>query len=398
MNARHRVEIIAVLWLVVAGVFTAALATDWTRVWHALGIPAMSPAFADLRTITGGLRSTAPGADPLRDDPGDPWARTMNYPRLWLHLFRMFGIDDANVPVVGLLFAAAYLASISLLIWRARDGLLAVAIGACALSGASLLAMERGNNDLVILALVLVAVVSRSLTASAMAMASAVVLKLYPVVAIAQLATASDRRRRALAALLLAFSLVVVAVTFRDVLLIGAGTPRSFRGSYGVLSLLAGCGALASRFPLISARCADWSLRLAALALLAGLALLTARLAWRSRWGWTPEQAVDTSADLFVAFAAVYASTYFTGSHWDYRLIFLVPTLPFLVALARRESTRWLGWASVLLVGLVMNATRVGAGPWTYFGHLAKACLAFVCLFLLVTLCRARLVAAHARA
>ena len=44
MNARHGVEIVAVLWLVVAGVFTAALATDWTRVWHALGIPAMSGA------------------------------------------------------------------------------------------------------------------------------------------------------------------------------------------------------------------------------------------------------------------------------------------------------------------------------------------------------------------
>ncbi|HMH52722.1 MAG TPA: hypothetical protein VK548_20970 [Candidatus Acidoferrum sp.] len=30
MKARHRVEIIAVLCLAVAGVFTAALATDWT--------------------------------------------------------------------------------------------------------------------------------------------------------------------------------------------------------------------------------------------------------------------------------------------------------------------------------------------------------------------------------
>lgn len=395
MKARHRLSLITLLWLVIALVFAAALATDWTRVWSALGVHSLSPSFADLRTITAGLESTRLGADPLRQNPRDPWGRTLNYPRLWLSVFGFLGISDANLPVVGLLFSAAYLAGISLLMWRATDVVVAGAIGLCALSGSSLLAMERGNNDLVIFSLVLGAVLSPSLVTSAAALTSAIALKLYPLAGIGHLVTAADRPRRRLGWTLSAVALLVIAASAHDLPSIVGGTPSSFRVSYGVRSLHAGCGEVAARLTWLGGRCGEWSLWLAAWTVLVALSLITVGLGWRARPSWGSEQTQGMPADLFVAFAAIYTATYFTGSHWDYRLIFLIPTLPFLIGLARHEDARWLGGGSALLVALTMNASLVVTSPWTYLGHLAKACLAFACLFLLVAVCRARLAPAY---
>ena len=75
----------------------------YENTWKLWGIPTMYPYFADLRTITGGAESWALGYDPLVNNPGDPWGRLMNYPRVWQMLFRA-GIDQTDTVYFGVAF------------------------------------------------------------------------------------------------------------------------------------------------------------------------------------------------------------------------------------------------------------------------------------------------------
>jgi hypothetical protein len=304
-------------------------------------------------------------------------------------MFSALGIDDANLHLVGLSLWAAYLACISLLIWRSKEVLLAGTICACVLSGASLLAMERGNNDLLIFALVFVAVVSRSLLVSAPALATAIVLKLYPLAAIVDLATDEDRRRRRASWVLVAVGILVMYASYDDLRLIARSTPASFGRAYGVLSMHAGCGEISSRFPSLSRLCGDWLMLPVALVACAVLAI--AHRAWTRPLPLASQHARGEDADLFVAFAAMYVATFFTGANWDYRLIVLIPALPFLCSLARLNGGKGWGWIGMSLVLVAMNVGAIGTTLWIYVSHVVQTSLAFVCWYLLVAVCRRRL-------
>ena len=56
--------------------------------------PTMHPVFADIHAITGVNETLAQGKDPLVQNPGDPWNRKMNYPRIWQHIAIFFNGDS----------------------------------------------------------------------------------------------------------------------------------------------------------------------------------------------------------------------------------------------------------------------------------------------------------------
>ena len=58
--------------------------------------PTMYPFFADIRTITGVNESLSYGLDPLVSNPGDPWNRVMNYPRIWQYLAQFLNLNQSH--------------------------------------------------------------------------------------------------------------------------------------------------------------------------------------------------------------------------------------------------------------------------------------------------------------
>ena len=78
----------------------------------------------------------------------------MNYPRIWLYLFSMLGINDQKIYAAGIAFCVLYLGCVSALILRCGRALDAAIVLVAALSLAPLWAMELGNTDLLIFFLV----------------------------------------------------------------------------------------------------------------------------------------------------------------------------------------------------------------------------------------------------
>ena len=72
----------------------AILHNGWLDTWKTLHIPSMVPPFADMRTVQGSILSDQLGLDPQISNPGDPWARTLDYPKIWLGIAKFFQLNN----------------------------------------------------------------------------------------------------------------------------------------------------------------------------------------------------------------------------------------------------------------------------------------------------------------
>ncbi len=363
--------------LVCAAVFSilgAALATDWQTVWRFFTLPTLVPAFGDMRTITGINFSLAYGFDPMLDNPGDPWGRAVNYPRIWIDFAQLLKLRSDDAVLLGMLFAAIYAAAVCGIGTLARSHAGKAVLFVASLSPACLLGLERANNDLAILALVVafVAAYGRAPLLAWACLAAACVLKVFPVVLFALLPFLRGRQLAIATAAALGVALYLVGI--RDQLaLIAANTPISAGWSYGTESFVY---FLNGQYEIDIDRAAQ-----VAYAAWIGLAVAgaSAGALWRiNTLGLRP---AFVSRDLVACAGGglIYVATGLLGSNWDYRLMFLLLTVPLLARLAQRNE-RVLSFAATAAMALVVVAMLQGPlGLWFGIdGYLANVAAKFL--------------------
>jgi hypothetical protein len=330
-----RLMTLASLWLVPILIFSTALASDWSSVWETLQVPTWGASFMDLRVITSGVKTQQQGGDPLSSNPTDHWHRPMNYPRIWLHLFSWLGINDSNVSIVGVMLCVFYLSCISWLIIRCESNLQALVLLIAALSLAPLLALERGNTDLIIFSLAVLGCITTNKFLKPGAFFVAAALKIYPFAALLVDSVRRPGKERRVPMALVGIMVAIFAWQWRDLNAIRHGTPTSPTLSYGLLSLRAQSAYL--NWELLACFCA-------AAALIAGIAWLTRpridESLLNSKWG-----------EMFSIFGGIYIFTFAIGSNYNYRLIFLIPTLPLVLDLTR--STSYRRWAVIYIASVI---------------------------------------------
>jgi Glycosyltransferase family 87 len=347
-------------------ILTVSLATDAFDLWRYLGVLHIKGPFEDMRVITSGWECTRRGIDVLAENPCDPFHREMNYPRIWTELAPL-GLGQGSTVALSLAAWVAFYLAVFLSVGRLTLGE-GIVYSAVLLSPSVMLGVASANNDLLIFALVAAAVSALHARRSVVRAASyglfllAALLKLYPVFAFTVLLRQAPRR----AALALAFSLIVfalyVAATLDDLRLIDRGTPRPTRIAYGASVLAKG---VENRFAHLpgSGVLAESPTRAL---LYAGSLLLASGLAvWLAgRLRPMPEAArTDRTFDAFLAGASIYVGTFFVpGTNWDYRLVFLLLTIPQLLRWI--EGVGPLATASAYGLAGVVGTLWLSRLPW----------------------------------
>jgi len=302
--------------------------------WRWWNIPTMTPAFADLRSITGGADSYRAGYDPLIQNPGDPWGRPMNYPRIWQGLFWL-GIDQGDTVPLGVGMALALLVGVLLVAWYA-DWPLALLWGTALFSPSVLLGVERGNSDLLmffLLALGLWLAPRRRWFALA-AILAGFVLKLFPIFGLALFLREPVVRLLRLLAIAVLVVLGYLALSWSDLVQIQGATPKDWWFSFGRECFGIWLGQVVDAgkgWPPV----APWVILGLAVA-----ALWFDRVApWRS-------PAEGYALDAFRLGAAVFLGAFLLGTNYNYRLAFLLFALPQLLAWGREGAggRRLLAW------------------------------------------------------
>jgi hypothetical protein len=276
---------------------------------------------------------------------------------VWLAL-RWFGLNQSHTVALALLFIILFLASILLLTGRVslgRGSLVAVAV--C--SPSVMFAIERANVDIVVFTLMALAVLAWRIRSRWADMASPLVVllagtaKIYPVFALPAYLF-MRRRTAAIATVACAVLFALYAlVTIRDIQAVAAVAPQGEFHSFGARILPA---AIYHRF--IPDRWQGGAITKQLLVILPLLA--AAPLVWfpgRRRLP-APDDSADTPNRLaFYAGSMIFLGTFAIGNNFDYRLVFLLLTLPQLfdwVAVEPRDPRGWLaGIATVIVLSLL---------------------------------------------
>jgi len=304
------------LWLVAGWLIAADRLPDLAS----LGVPVMEQRFADVRAITGASVALAQGLDPLVSNPGDPWGRALNYPRVWL-LPAMLGVGPQHsewfaFALLGV-FAAGLLLLLPLATTRARTALLVAGM----LSPVTWLAIERANTDVLVFTLLAAAAYTlvRRPRLGTTLVGVAAALKLYPIFAIGSLLGLERRRALWLGGALTAAFAGYVWWIRHDLAAIQANSLAWNRISYGITQLP---DALAANtgWPRGALLIGAW---------IAIVCVVTASL-WLRRRAHLASQPGHTLHACRVG-AGVFVGTFCLGSNFDYRLLCLLLAVPQLV-------------------------------------------------------------------
>jgi hypothetical protein len=328
------------------------------RPW--LGVPPGPSLFFDTRNITAALECRRLGYDPLVENPCDPWGRAMFYPRVWL-LLRWLGLDQSDTMALGILIGLLFLVFLCLLIGRVSAGEgIVVAVAVC--SPAVMLALERGNMDVVLFSVLVTAVllwrrgteVSRILSPFLVLVAATG--KLDPVFGLPAYVLLRHRRAALAAAACGLLFLAYVAVTLDDVRTVATTATQGQFYSYGARILVGQLYHLAAG--------QDWqgaSMAAQAIAAIPLLLLVVVLWVWcRRRLGPGAGEVPQAPTAELLAFylgALLYVGTFAVFRNYDYRLVYLLLTLPQLlqwVGQGRAGDLRS-GLAGLALVAVVLG-------------------------------------------
>lgn len=314
----------------------------WLATWRFLGVPSVLPEFADMRTVQGAVASTQLGLDPQVENPGDPWGRKMNYPKLWVHLATQLNLYQEPLFLLWNYFVIAMFVSLMLyiLVMSPTFGTLVTLV-----SGSTLLAVERGSNDLLILVLLAFSALSRGLTSPIVYM-FAVILKLYPAVII-PLLNYSWRTKIAL----VASSLLYMGIIWDQLPAIFQGNTARGPQSYGLRNILF----LAEDYlsTSIDSNTCIFIIYLTVLFFFVISLLVSDRFKF-----------IDINPtnlrfrNLFKIGSLTYCATYLFSANHDYRLIFLILCLPWITsqkkALSLPITTLIIFSSNYLLLSLIL--------------------------------------------
>jgi hypothetical protein len=329
-----------VIWafVAVAVVFTAGWLVSGTvyGAWRFLGVPSMSPAFADLRTITHSIDCAAKGLDPYATGACDPWGRLYNYPSIWLKLGAI-GISSASSDIIGALFIALLCATL-LLIYDTRGVTSGVLAFAAVISPPALFAAERGNIDVLMFAastMIFYLLAKQDDLRATLLLSGGIaflaILKIYPIGGAALLV----RRRLGFAGIALTGALtsggLLCLSGLGELRTIASNTPQSTWLSYGDLPIFL----IANNHGLLPAHPDIGTLRMiAAMTALAvaGTAILVSlrRPEMLNRVFPTFDPASAAGA-VAMSGMAIFCASFVLGSNYDYRLVFLLGVLPVLL-------------------------------------------------------------------
>ncbi len=319
--------------------------------WNIWNIPIVPPYFLDSRVMTYAAESHALGFDPILNNPQNPSGENSNYPRIW-HLLFLLDIDRSHAAIIGSVFIILFLVGLlSFLFSKKFDTLTSYFLAILIFSPPVMLAIERANNELVVFFLIAIALsinYSSSITALFLLFFAAV-LKLYPVFGFVYLLKETKKKFLSLFIPALSFFIIYVLFNLVDIKQIHANTPRFAKSSYGINVIWKG---LTHKRILDLEVSDEIIMTVRILSYIVALLIIITALIFSLKNYDTSRYKHGEYLDAFRVGAAIYICSFILLNNFDYRLMFLIFTVPQLVSWIHKKEKR----NSSLLIAITLYA------------------------------------------
>ena len=300
----------------------------YEKTWQLWGVETLMPPFADFRLLPGTAETVQSGIDPRVSNPGDPYGRVYNYPRLW-NLFFYTTFTQEDVIFLGVLMLIFYYLSVIAFpekINMPALGLMLLLI----FSPAAMLLYERGNVDLILFVLTTLVLLSYEMStffAGGILLIGAM-LKVFPLFGLVIfLQKGWEKFWRTTLWVVLGFLLYFIT-SFSSMKAAWQTTMRGKRLSYGTEVFFAHYHKLFSAYLNNRDFINDPNFILGSLPKLLVILLLLLTLLVSMRDNLPLKTSSPKNLIAFQMGAFIYIGTFLLGNNWDYRLVFLLFTMP----------------------------------------------------------------------
>ncbi|MEH2278477.1 MAG: hypothetical protein V7K40_27785 [Nostoc sp.] len=313
----------------------------------------MMPNFADTRAITSGSEASVLGYDPLFNNVRDPWHRPMNLSRLWNVLF-YFKLNQSHTNLLGTIFISSFFLS-PFIFLKKLDKLTACILSCAFISPAIMLGVERGTPDLFLFFILAIAIRVGyfSVIAALCLIIFASFLKLFPIFGIGLILKEKISRFWVLLAMSCMSFLAYLIFTLSDVKQMINVTPKGTDMSYGYDVFVL---ALENHFQ--KSNYLDFLkfiLPIFFQSLLFLIFVINLLLVFKNSNLDESKREKNKDIDSFRVGAGIYIGTFLFGHNWDYRLMFLIFTIPQVVTWIKQKNSRYFLAASFTLPTIILS-------------------------------------------
>ena len=154
----------------------------WLNFWRFLNIPAQLPPFSDLESISRALNGKIDGFNPYYENPYDLTQKPYSYTSIWLNLFDVLKFDNIlNFRIFNFIIIYFYVFIFLKLIYQFRNRHFTAVVFICFFSTSSFLVLERLNIELIIFILIYFISITQVNLIRIPVFLLAIILKLYPI-------------------------------------------------------------------------------------------------------------------------------------------------------------------------------------------------------------------------
>ena len=286
----------------------------WSHTFKSMCVNTLSPVFADLRPLQAMIINSSNFNNIHKTPVKDPWGREQNYPKIWLYIAKFISINDNHNLII---FAAIMITLYIITCIHFIKCYPYINVVLLMLSSSQLLIIERGNIDMVIFTLLTLGLTIANNYIACFIIYLTSILKIYPYFAVVYLYNKS--KILALTVLPLAFYFLL---NYSELISNRYASGSESRNSYGSTSI----ELFLKEFT---------KLRLSSLFITVILLSISISIYYILYSGKKIQLKIkeNNNFKIFLAGASIYLMTFILHSNYDYRLIFLLFTLPFILEL-----------------------------------------------------------------
>ncbi len=326
------------------------------RQWN---IALMSPGFHDSRQFAWASEAHAQGYDPLIENPINPKGHQLNYPRIW-HIFFHLGINESHTNIIGTIVILLFFLGIGIFWFTNRfNSVTYLFLSVVFLSPATMLGVERSNIELIIFFILSLALTigRRSAITSTALIEFASILKVYPVFSFVYLLRENKKKFWILFLMALGIFTIYALLTFDDLMQVYKTTPQLVGSSFGINVWWRGL----SHRRFLNLPISDelnFFFKIISYVTAFLILLLTSFFSIRQK----AKDITDNSyyIDAFRVGSAIYIGCFLLMNTHDYRLIFLIFTIPQIIEWSTGKIK---GISSIPLITLVAILFSL----WSFF-------------------------------
>ena len=297
------------------------------KIFSFYNIDHLTPSFADFRSYQALPLTIEKGLDPYINHEYDPWKRPFNLPIIWFYISKYLNlINEINFKIFIFLYISLFIFCVIQIIELTENIIGKILVILAAFSASSILALERGNTDLLIFSLVFIACIQKKFFLSLLILVTASILKLFPIFSF--VINFENKKKVFLSILGI---LLVFFILLSDLKYFFYNTHSTFNTglTFGIRPIILGFFKSLERVGLNNIEMNNLYFIIGYFFILFFSLLLFLFFLIKNK----KKKSVDfinLKNRLFLAGSSIYCCSFIFFSSFDYRLIFLIMTIPYL--------------------------------------------------------------------